>query len=329
MLFAFVKQLRRPGCWRYHRLLSPYLDGELDQGAAARLERHLAGCAACRTQSENMRFAARLVADLPLSEAESAMTPQWLTDSVAQPHRQPRRLVFVLTPVAAVLALAAVTVWYFLRAPQASWEVARLSGQPVIGGSPVARTARLGAGEWLETDATSRALIQVGQLGQVEVDPRSRVRLIETGANEHRLALARGRLYASIVAPPRLFQVETPSAVAIDLGCAYTLDVDEAGGSLLRVTSGWVALSRGERESFVPAGALCRAEPGGRLGAPYFEDASVKLRQALSRSSPPPKHSAKRTRCGSIRRRWRNGKRPSSSPASALIRAMFPSRRER
>ncbi|MGH9935111.1 MAG: FecR domain-containing protein, partial [Blastocatellia bacterium] len=162
-------------------------------------------------------------------------------------------------------------------------EVARLSGQPVIESSHIARTARLHTGEWLETDARSRALIQVGQLGQVEVDPRSRVRLVKTGPNEHRLALARGRLYASIVAPPRLFQVETPSAVAIDLGCAYTLDVDEAGGSLLRVTSGWVALARDGRESFVPAGAAARAEPDGRLGAPYFEDASEKFQQALAR----------------------------------------------
>ncbi len=231
-----------------------------------------------------MCFASRLVANLPLPEAEPATMRHWPTPvGVVRLQRQPRRLVFILAPVAAVLALAVVTVWYFYRTPQASWEVMRLSGQPVIGVNPVARTARLHTGEWLETDATSRALIQVGQLGQVEVDPRSRVRLVKTGASEHRLALARGRLYASIVAPPRLFQIETPSAIAIDLGCAYTLDVDEAGGSLLRVTSGWVSLARNGREAFVPAGALCRAEPDGRLGTPYFEDASEKFQQAVAR----------------------------------------------
>jgi hypothetical protein len=191
------------------------------------------------------------------------------------------------------LAIAAVAVWYFnrgtgdslevARGTGDSLEVARLSGRPTIEDDHIARTARLRAGEWLETDARSRALIHVGLLGQVEIDPRSRVRLVKTGENEHRLALARGRLYASIVAPPRLFQVETPSAVAIDLGCAYTLDVDEAGGSLLRVTSGWVALARDGRETFVPAGAAARAEPDGRLGAPYFEDASEKFQQALAR----------------------------------------------
>jgi anti-sigma factor RsiW len=230
MLIAFVKQLMRPGCWRYRRLLSPYLDDELDQGAASRLESHLADCASCRSRSENLRFAARLVANLQLPEAEPA--PHWPTPEGAfRPLRQSRKLVFVLAPAAVLLAIAAVAVWYFNRVAGASWEVARLSGQPLIESSPIPRTARLHTGQWLETDGRSRAMIQVGMLGQVEVDPRSRVRLVKTGANEHRLELARGRLYASIVAAPRLFQVETPSAVAIDLGCAYTLEVDEAGGS--------------------------------------------------------------------------------------------------
>lgn len=280
MSFAFVKQLIRPRCWRYQRQLSPYLDGELDQAAAARLERHLVGCAACRAQYDDLRFAARLVADLSLPEAEPSMAPHWLSPEGAA---RPRKIVFALAPIAAVLAIAAVAILYFNREAGDSWEVARLSGQPMIEANPIARTARLRPGEWLETDERSRALIHVGLLGQVEVDPRSRVRLVKTGANEHRLALARGRLYASIVAPPRLFQVETPSAVAIDLGCAYTLDVDESGASLLRVTSGWVSLARGGRESFVPAGAAARAEPDGRLGVPYFEDASEKFRQALAR----------------------------------------------
>jgi len=284
MLIAFVKQLMSPGCWRYQRLLSPYLDGELGRGAAARVEGHLAGCAACRTRSENMRFAARLVADSRLPGAGPAPAPLWIaTEGAADPVRRPRKLVSVLAPAAVLLVIAFVAVWYYIRGTSASWEVARLSGQPAIESNPVARTARLRMGECLETDARSRALIQVGSLGQVEIDPRSRVRLVKTAANEYRLALARGRLYASIVAPARLFQVETPSAVAIDLGCAYTLDVDEAGGSLLRVTSGWVALARDGRESFVPAGAACRAEPDGRLGAPYYEDASAPFQQALTR----------------------------------------------
>ena len=86
---------------------------------------------------------------------------------------------------------------------------------------------------------------------------------------------------ARIWAPPRLFFVDTPSAVAADLGCAYTLEVDENGGSLLRVTSGWVALQLKDRESIVPAGAACETQPGIGPGTPYFEDAPTVFREAL------------------------------------------------
>jgi len=78
-----------------------------------------------------------------------------------------------------------------------------------------------------------------------------------------------------------LFFVNTPSAVAADLGCAYTLEVDDNGSSLLRVTSGWVELELENRESIVPAGAACETRPGLGPGTPYFEDASIILRETL------------------------------------------------
>jgi hypothetical protein len=71
--------------------------------------------------------------------------------------------------------------------------------------------------------------------------------------------------------------------VAEDLGCAYTLEVDKAGNSLLRVTMGWVSLQLKDRESVVPAGAACATKPGIGPGTPYFEDASEQFRVALSR----------------------------------------------
>jgi hypothetical protein len=117
----------------------------------------------------------------------------------------------------------------------------------------------------------------------VQIDPNTRVRLLETRATEHRLELARGKLSARIWAPPRLFFVDTPSAVAADLGCAYTLEVNDEGGSLLHVTHGWVALQLKDRESIVPAGAACETRPRIGPGTPYFEDASEKFRQSLTK----------------------------------------------
>ncbi|HKR00829.1 MAG TPA: FecR domain-containing protein [Pyrinomonadaceae bacterium] len=164
-----------------------------------------------------------------------------------------------------------------------TWEVARLAGAPKLGDNRLEGNGRLAVGEWLETDATSRAKINVADIGQVDIGPNSRVRLLGTRSTEHRLALDRGRLHAMISAPPRLFIVETPSATAIDLGCSYTLEVDDAGRSRLQVTSGWVALVLKGRESIVPAGAVCVTQPGKGPGTPYFDDASQSFRDALTK----------------------------------------------
>ncbi|HSL54728.1 MAG TPA: FecR domain-containing protein, partial [Pyrinomonadaceae bacterium] len=145
----------------------------------------------------------------------------------------------------------------------------------------ISNNGELAVGEWLETDANSRAEIAVSSIGSVEVDENTRIRLLETQPSEHRLELARGKMSAHIWAPPRLFFVNTPSAVAADLGCAYTLEVDDEGSSLLRVTSGWVALELKDRESVVPAGAACETRPSLGPGTPYFEDASSVFRQSL------------------------------------------------
>jgi len=159
--------------------------------------------------------------------------------------------------------------------------VQSLNGAPLIANKKIAAQGQLGVGEWLETDGSSRAEIAVSSIGRVNIDENTRVRLVETEPTEHRLELARGKLSAMIWAPPRLFFVDTPSAVAADLGCAYTLEVDDHGAGLLRVTSGWVALELQDRESMVPKGAACKTRLGVGPGTPYFEDAAPEFQAAL------------------------------------------------
>src|SRR6185436_2070098 len=187
-----------------------------------------------------------------------------------------------LKPVAvmAAIVLAVGTVFWVhpARSAEGQWHVARLGGAPRINSQAIGESSKLGIGQLLETDATSRAQIDVATIGRVQIDPNSRVRLLETNPEEHRLELERGSLSAVISAPPRLFFVNTPSGVAEDLGCAYTLEVDDTGNSLLHVTVGWVSMELNGRESAVPAGAACATRIGVGPGTPYFEDAPENLR---------------------------------------------------
>jgi len=219
---------------------------------------------------------------LPLVKAPDAIWDSILTSLNAA--RVPERRGFHWWQFAAAFSLliGVAVLWYSTRPQPPSWEVVRLDGSPSVGSKHVAETGRIAVGEWLQTDASSRARIGIGDIGTVEVEPNSRIRLIAAKPNEHRLSLARGEISAVVSAPPRLFFVDTPASTAVDLGCAYKMKTDESGSGLLRVTAGWVALEQKGRESLVPAGANCRTKSGTGPGTPYFSDASEALQQALA-----------------------------------------------
>jgi hypothetical protein len=190
-------------------------------------------------------------------------------------------------------ALAAIIVLAFLAYREkpvattvAGWDVSSLEGRPRIGRKAISvkeGTGHLGVGQVLETDGQSRASLQADESGQIKVDPSTRLRLLDMGSGLKRIALDRGTIHTYIWAPPGQFVVDTPSAVTVDLGCAYTLKVDDSGAGMVRTSMGWVGFKLNGHESFIPAGAACATRPKVGPGTPYFEDASVKFRAALTR----------------------------------------------
>ncbi|MBC7931593.1 MAG: FecR domain-containing protein [Rubrivivax sp.] len=303
----------------YKKQLLAYAHGELSPHESELVASHLSSCASCRAEFEVIKFGVRLAECLPSVSApeklwdgiEAALAGEALragqrdsqarTSATAARSRETlrlpasrfsgggllpffaRRRAFSYAFALACIALVAGGAWFYVRSTRPTWDVARIEGSPRIDSDRIGERGQLAVGEWLETDSASRAEIAVANIGEVDVEPNTRVRLVTTRLTEHRLELARGTLHARIFAPPRLFFVNTPSAVAADLGCAYTLEVDDAGRSLLHVTSGYVALEAGERESIVPAGAACMTKPGTGPGTPFFEDASEEFVEALSK----------------------------------------------
>lgn len=187
-----------------------------------------------------------------------------------------------LVAAAAVLVVATAAGWFALGLRRTSWTVESLAGRPVVDGQRIADDGRLGIGEWLVTDAVSQARVAVSSIGRVDVFPNTRVQLVASKGREHRMALERGTIHARIWAPPKFFYVNTPAAVAVDLGCEYTLQVDETGAGLLRVTNGWVGFETDGRESFIPKGAMCATRPGIGPGTPRYEDAPSGYGEALT-----------------------------------------------
>ena len=201
-----------------------------------------------------------------------------------------RLLPALATAAVAVPVIVAVTFLVYSTRPApttgAGWDVSNVEGTPRIGRKTISGKqgiGRLGVGQMLETDGQSRASLQADGIGKIDVDPSTRLRLLSMASGQKRLALDRGTIHTFIWAPPGQFVVDTPSAVTVDLGCAYTLKVDDTGAGMVRTSLGWVGFKLNGHESFIPAGAACATRPKVGPGTPYFEDASAAFRSALER----------------------------------------------
>ncbi|MBN9660737.1 MAG: FecR domain-containing protein [Acidobacteria bacterium] len=204
------------------------------------------------------------------AELEARLTPRVPVRVVAW-----RRYAIAAAVLLTVGASAAA--YLYQRSP--GWAIASTDGEVRLNWS--SRLTRvLRPGGQLET-ASGRARLQVGNIGELTIGQNSRIRLVESSSYQQLVSLEHGEIRASIVAPPRQFQVLTPAAKAVDLGCAYTLNVDMDGNGHLEVTMGWVSFEDRGRQSFIPVGAACRTRKGLGPGTPYYLDAAPGLISAL------------------------------------------------
>jgi hypothetical protein len=293
-----------------YEILNQYVDDTLSDERKQEVTSHLASCPMC---SEELMLLEQFLADvqrLPREiqpkrdlwkQIENKLERKQPTSNVLEFHqpkeeRKSRKQqqaeiqqsivagsvwYFRAAAVVLVFIIGAALVWYFSLPELPSWQVTRLEGSPKIDTRSINSSSTIHVGEVIETDNSSRARLAIGTIGELTVAPNSRLRLLNTSPVDHRLSLEHGSISAQVSAPPRLFVIETPSAQAVDLGCAYDLTVDSMGASTLRVITGWVSLEYGGRESVVPYGAMCITKPGVGPGTPFQVQASEQLRKAL------------------------------------------------
>src|SRR5205085_1084440 len=132
-----------------------------------------------------------IVKHLPMVEAPEAI---WSSIEAALQENRSRQAPAVLRwrwafAATMVFALAVAAYWRIAHPAGTRWEVARLEGTPSVHAKPISGMGQVGAGEWIETDARSRATVKVGEIGSVEVTPNTRLRVVTARPGEHRLAL--------------------------------------------------------------------------------------------------------------------------------------------
>lgn len=211
--------------------------------------------------------------DPEIQKLENLLTP--LSYRPGRPFRKRRYYWPVAAGIAATVLVAVGALWFATRPRGPSWQVVAILGSP--------KQEKMSKGTTVETDSASKVRLELSSFGHVEMEPNTRLKLLETKHDEQRMDLAHGKIHAVIWAPPHQFYVNTPSAVTVDLGCSYTLEVDKNGDGTVRVDFGWVAFEDRGKESLIPAHAICVTRRGKGPGIPYYEDAPTTIRTAVDR----------------------------------------------
>jgi len=194
---------------------------------------------------------------------------------------KPRRAL-VLALAASVLTVLSLGTWFLLRKEPAPRGY-------VVEGHPTQRFVR--EGEWVETGREENALLEIADIGTVDLGSQARLCVQRSTLDGHRLFLERGRLSAAISAAPEVFQVGTPAGLSIDLGCLYELAVDADGTTHIAVTSGAVSFDGADRHVIVPRDAKTRATRARGPSSPVWGDATEELQarvEALEFAESPP-----------------------------------------
>lgn len=140
----------------------------------------------------------------------------------------------------------------------------------------------LPVGGQLDT-GTNSASLTIANIGVADLGTHTRVRLERTDAQRHQLALDRGHMHAKVNAPPRLFAVSTPATSVVDLGCEYTIDIDDTGAGEISVRIGSVELAApGGGLVVAPAGSRTTLLAGKRPGLPVGHSANPAVRAAVA-----------------------------------------------
>jgi hypothetical protein len=196
-------------------------------------------------------------------------------------RRPNRRPWLAIAMAAGVAAAAAIVLWIALPGDDArehdaagGFSFVAIGGDVSFDGAP-APHGTLAPGGTLDTGA-NQAVLAIASIGHADLGPHTRVRLERSDATRHQLALDRGRLHAKVNAPPRLFQVTTPRSQVVDLGCEYTIAIDDAGEGSIAVQSGKVELAVMGEVVVAPAGTSA-AIVSGLPGLPVRGAASLEL----------------------------------------------------
>lgn len=216
----------------------------------------------------------KLNSEVRESRAHLSGSADDINNQAEEPSSQRSKWIVLFGMILVLLVTSLLVVMYFYRQPGLYWTAENIEGKPDIGGKALNEFGRLNKGEWLITDNSSRALLKVGAIGQIDVNSNSKIKLLDANPADNRIFMKEGSIETTVWSNPGVFFIQTSAGTVTDRGGIFSLTVNKKGGDVLYVSSGKAAIEFKGETSVIPSGAACESDPSAGPGIPYFEDSS-------------------------------------------------------
>jgi len=172
-----------------------------------------------------------------------------------------------------ILLILIVAVIYYLNFGSNAWVVSVKTGSVSMNDKPIYESQKISTGDIIKTAAASSAMLEIENLGKIEITPGSSIERLET---DNTAKLISGRLNISTESENDYLFIKVPSASieSYYLSNNYSITLDEAGNVTTKVTSGWVQVVSENAVSVLPEGYSIKILAGKGMSVPAFNISS-------------------------------------------------------
>lgn len=158
-----------------------------------------------------------------------------------------------------------------------NWKLISLKGGAFING---VKSDKVNVGDWIQTDSVSSVVLKIVNVGDVSIEPNSKVRFIQSDGNVSKIEVLYGTVNTSTSQADK-FVLQASNMKVQDKGGSYSFKVDEKGNGVIYVNNGIANVESGNKSAVVTDGTFCLYKPEHGIGTPFRKDSKPEFQNAL------------------------------------------------
>jgi hypothetical protein len=144
-------------------------------------------------------------------------------------------------------------------------------------------SGNISQGESLNTDSKSRIMVDVPQMGKLQIDTNTTIVVEKAKDGDNRVLLKRGsfKIINSALMPE--FTIHLSNSFVIDHGGVFSISADESDNIKIIIEFGFVEIGYKNQSYFVREGYVCEIKNNYPPGIPYRLNASDTLKNEVEK----------------------------------------------